>query len=503
MSGFLFRLWSGVDKPLAPVGEEAGASGVAGGADRHAYPLPKGMSLSQWLQNVRANPLLDHRSTETVPGTADVVIIGSGMSGAVTALKLFEGANPPRSIVMLEARELCSGATGRNAGHCKPDQWRGYSSYAKKFGSEQALKILDNEQATWEAVVAYVREHDIDCDLWVGKTASSFCTRLALDVTTTDDVAAKSAATFEAFKTAGGNIDKIEVISDKAEAVKRSRIKNAVSVYAWDAATFYPWKVVAHIIKTCLARGLNLQTWTPAESVEPSTDPRKAGQWVVKTKRGSITTPTVVHATNAYAPALLPDFAPAILPRPHMCNRAVPPRALSGSKALQNSYGVLLPNGAIFSINPRSTADGVILFGGDNPGYKDLYKYVAADPTRRTDDSLSNFEPVTAEVRSFAENNFEGWCVEPRTFAPGEGYDYAWSGILGNTADGLPYVGAVPGKPGQWMCAGHNGHGMARIFTCAPGLVKLIQGGSWDDTGLPEVFELTPERLEKAAAKAA
>ena len=61
------------------------------------------------------------------------------MSGAVTALKLLESANPPRSIVMLEARELwyvtfvclrvqtltvlySSGATGRNAGHCKPDQ---------------------------------------------------------------------------------------------------------------------------------------------------------------------------------------------------------------------------------------------------------------------------------------------------------------------------------------------------------------------------------------------
>ncbi|VDB89216.1 unnamed protein product [Peniophora sp. CBMAI 1063] len=489
MSGFFSRLWSGTGNALPPVGQEAGAPGVAGESNRHAFPLPEGMSLSQWLQNVRANPLLDHRTTEAIPGTADVVIIGSGMSGAVTALKLLESADPPRSIVMLEARELCSGATGRNAGHCKPDQWRGYSNYAKKFGAEQALKILDNEQATWEAVVAYVREHNVDCDLWVGKT---------LDVTTTDEVAAKSAATFEAFKAAGGNIDKIEVITDRGEAVKRSRIKNAVSVYAWDAATFYPWKVVAHIIKTCLARGLNLQTWTPAESIEASTDPRKAGQWVVKTKRGSITTPIVVHATNAYSPALLPEFAAAVQPRPHMCNRAVPPKALSGSKALQNSYGVLLPNGAIFSINPRSTADGVILFGGDNPGYKDLYKYVAEDPVRRTDDSLSNFEPVTAEVRNFAENNFEGWRG---TFAPGEGYDYAWSGILGNTTDGLPYVGAVPGKPGQWMCAGHNGHGMARIFTCAPGLVKLIQGGSWADTDLPEVFEITPERLEKVTKR--
>lgn len=40
----------------------------------------------------------------------------------MTAYELLNSFNPPKSIVMLEARELCSAATGRNAGHCKPDQ---------------------------------------------------------------------------------------------------------------------------------------------------------------------------------------------------------------------------------------------------------------------------------------------------------------------------------------------------------------------------------------------
>ena len=37
--------------------------------------------------------------------------------------------------------------------------------------------------------------------------------------------------------------------------------------------------------------------------------------------------------------------------------------------------------------------------------------------------------------------------------------------------------------------------GMARIMTCAKGLAKIIQGASWADTGLPECFQPTPERL--------
>lgn len=38
---------------------------------------------------------------------------------------------------------------------------------------------------------------------------------------------------------------------------------------------------------------------------------------------------------------------------------------------------------------------------------------------------------------------------------------------------------------------------MARIFTCAPGLVKLIMGGEWSATGLPECFEMTEDRLHR------
>lgn len=38
--------------------------------------------------------------------------------------------------------------------------------------------------------------------------------------------------------------------------------------------------------------------------------------------------------------------------------------------------------------------------------------------------------------------------------------------------------------------------GMARIFTAASGLVKLMGGGSWADTNLPEVFQMTVVRTE-------
>jgi glycine/D-amino acid oxidase-like deaminating enzyme len=41
---------------------------------------------------------------------ADVVIVGSGITGAFAARELVKGG---RKVVMLEAREACWGATGR------------------------------------------------------------------------------------------------------------------------------------------------------------------------------------------------------------------------------------------------------------------------------------------------------------------------------------------------------------------------------------------------------
>lgn len=60
-----------------------------------------------------ADDIADLRSTTQVPDSADVVIIGSGISGAGIAYNILKRA-PQTKVVMLEARQACSGATGRN-----------------------------------------------------------------------------------------------------------------------------------------------------------------------------------------------------------------------------------------------------------------------------------------------------------------------------------------------------------------------------------------------------
>jgi chemotaxis response regulator CheB len=64
------------------------------------------------------HPLDNHRSTTEVPAQVDIAIIGAGYAGVATVHHILEQCKarsvPAPKIVILEARQACSGATGRN-----------------------------------------------------------------------------------------------------------------------------------------------------------------------------------------------------------------------------------------------------------------------------------------------------------------------------------------------------------------------------------------------------
>lgn len=175
-----------------------------------------------------------------------------------------------------------------------------------------------------------------------------------------------------------------------------------------------------------LKNGVHLQTYTKVTQVKAS--PRNSGKWIVETERGDIECSQVVHATNAYSSALEPSLRGLIRPSPHICTKVIPPVTLAGSKSLQNSYAVLLPGGALFSINPRCTADGILLFGGSNPGQQEFDKWLEEHPERCIDDGLTGFDFGKEAAKKLAESRFPGWT--DAATGPGELYDYSWTGII-------------------------------------------------------------------------
>lgn len=80
-------------------------------------PFPVANALpSYWRKH--AHSIDEYRSTADLPNHCDIVIIGAGYSGASIAHHLIEqnvscNRQMP-AMLILEAREACSGATGRN-----------------------------------------------------------------------------------------------------------------------------------------------------------------------------------------------------------------------------------------------------------------------------------------------------------------------------------------------------------------------------------------------------
>lgn len=129
--------------------------------------LPPPLSnLSLWQRTVRSHPLLSSNATTPLPESADTIVVGGGLMGALIAHHLLE-RHPHHKVVLLEARELASGASGRNAGHCRPDAARGFTTFAKLHGGEQARKIIESEAEVLKLYVWRQRALDGVADAWL------------------------------------------------------------------------------------------------------------------------------------------------------------------------------------------------------------------------------------------------------------------------------------------------------------------------------------------------
>ena len=102
-------------------------------------------SISFWQEDPPFPQLVDAHSS-TLPTTTDIVILGSGISGASVAYTILNQSDKrgtsPR-IVILEARDLCSGVSGRNGGHIKCSPYMEYAGLKTRFGMEHTMKLLN------------------------------------------------------------------------------------------------------------------------------------------------------------------------------------------------------------------------------------------------------------------------------------------------------------------------------------------------------------------------
>lgn len=126
---------------------------------------------SFWLRS--PHPDLAKIQSDTLPPETDVVIIGSGVTGTSIARTLLESRTPRRNnngagqgqatrpaVVMLEARDICSGATGRNGGHIL-ETAEEFAELEQVHGIDAARKILRFRLAHLRELLSVAEEYGL------------------------------------------------------------------------------------------------------------------------------------------------------------------------------------------------------------------------------------------------------------------------------------------------------------------------------------------------------
>uniref|UniRef100_A0A9E8CL25 FAD-binding oxidoreductase n=1 Tax=Bosea sp. NBC_00436 TaxID=2969620 RepID=A0A9E8CL25_9HYPH len=103
----------------------------------------------------------------------------------------------------------------------------------------------------------------------------------------------------------------------------------------------------------------------------------------------------------------------------------------------------------------RTTADGRVVFGGEDEAFD--------DPDRREALGPEKTKALQARLHAMIPQ------VSPDL-------DHAWSGAFGQTADGLPLIGPVPGHPRLLAAYGYGGNGITFSFMASRLIGALASG---------------------------
>jgi glycine/D-amino acid oxidase-like deaminating enzyme len=425
----------------------------------------------------------------------------------ICSYHLSTAPNPPSSILLLEARQTCSGATGRNGGHVK-SKTTTLMKHTDKFGAAAADEIARFVWAQSPALKGVIEKEAIDCE---------FELRRSYDVFKSEDEAAQMETKWKEYLSKDCKWTANVQWTGNRFAERLTSIKGAQGAFSVPACSMWPYKFVTGLLDRTISKGpgLNLQTETPVLQVQEQED----GSTVIRTARGSVKAKKVIFATNAYSAALLPEYRGVITPYKGCATHLA---AEDGWEPvfphLSHTYNIdfgLIPGlESVDYLNPRP--DGGIVVGGGNWIFREQ-----RDLWYDTVDDSTQVEPIVKSnyFGGYMQRNFMGWTDS------GTGVESIWTGskssrpaepvqnisgtdstnvVQGATPDELPHIGKIPGKKSQWILAGFNGGGMAFAFLSAKAIAKMALDNvplSQSGVEVPSLFETTEERLQHVSAE--
>jgi len=360
--------------------------------------------------------------------TADVCIIGGGFTGLNTAIELAERG---LSVVLLEARRIGWGASGRNGGQLIRGVGHDVEQFAPVIGDEGVDELKRMGFEAVEIVRQRIERYGIECDLtW------SYC-----DLATKPRHLEHFAEEYADLKRLGYPHPLRQVAkADLGEVIDSDRYLGGL--LDMGSGHLHPLNLALGEAAVAQTLGVRLYEQSAAEAIDYGAEIR------VRTATGSVRARQLVLACNAYLGQLHPQLAGKVLPAGSYIIATEPlPESLCEQLLPQNSA---VSDQRVALDYFRLSADRRLLFGG-------ACHYSGRDPS----DITAYMRPKMLDVFPQLVNT---------------GIDYQWGGMIGIGANRLPQIGRLAEQPNVYFAQAYAGHGLNATHLAGRLLAEAISG---------------------------
>jgi glycine/D-amino acid oxidase-like deaminating enzyme len=352
-----------------------------------------------------------------------------------------------RSIV-IEAKEIGHGASGRNFGQVVPYLKHDPDRVISELGHDRGERLIDATGKGPDLVFGLIEKYQIDCA----------AVRTGLIFAAHADSGRAGLERRTAFWQGRGAQVAMFGAAETAALIGSSYYQ-ACSLDR-RGGTINPLAFTRGLARAAIEAGANLFTGSPATAIE-----RNGHAWRVSTPRGSVVADTVVLATDVYTtnrlwPSLRDCFIPVRL------YQAV-------SRPLgENVRRTVLPQGQPLT-DTRRLISGLRL-------HADGRLHASADGAPFDNSAEADLTKVERRVAT----------VFPR-LGPIE-WEHRWAGWVGMTFDQYPKLHEL--APGMWIGFGYSGRGIAHATMMGRDIAARLAGAETD-----LVFSVSPPHPRKIA----
>jgi glycine/D-amino acid oxidase-like deaminating enzyme len=383
----------------------------------------------------------------TSDARADVVVVGAGVTGCSAAWHL---ARSGARVTLLEARDVASGASGRNGGFLLAGLAHRPVQLGAIVGERRAAELYDATAVARERM--YEVAASIGADSYVERTGSL---RLAVDAAELDELQQEATLLEE--------MGSVRVQRLDAHELPVRLVGSFLGGLRFaDDGRLVPAAWVRALGDAAADAGAALHEQSPVVAIEDDDD-----GVVVRTQSGhEVRAEHVIVATEAWLSGIVPELVGHVLPYRSQVLAAQPlvdGAALGSGSARLLDHVTWSRRGWDYA---QQTADGTLVVGGEQVEDVEL---------------LRSWEeaPVDGDQRWI-----ESWIrrvlqVEPDVVD-------RWAGVLSQTPDGFPYVGALPGRSRVHVCGGWGGAGNVLGFACGGLVASRVLGL---EAHVPEEFD--------------